>query len=59
MCDKCGYQHYVDLIDEIQLDERYEFAENTLTGILSWVRENEHISDGQKKAVDNIYNSVK
>ena len=58
MCDKCGYQHYIDMIDMMQLDERYEFADETLSGILIWIKENEHITPGQSKAVDNIYNGV-
>ena len=37
----------------------YNFAEDTVMGIYDWVVENKHITDAQKKALDNIYNSKK
>jgi len=54
-----GYEQYLEIINEMLDDERYDFAADTLTGILEWVREREFITDGQKRAVDNIRYSIR
>lgn len=54
MCDDCEWVDQLDAIDDLLEDERYEFAQDTLEGIREWVEENEHITDGQKKAINNI-----
>jgi len=51
-------QDYVDKIEEMLLDERYEFAEDFLSSVLSFAKETDYISDAQKQSVDNIKNSV-
>lgn len=51
-------QDYVDKIEEMLLDERYEFAEDFLSSVLSFAKETDYISDAQKQGVDNIKNSV-
>jgi hypothetical protein len=40
-------------------DRRFVFAEETLAGIYEWVEENNHYTDDQKTAVENIADSVK
>ena len=58
MCDDCDWLFYIDLSEEMLLDEKYEFAEKTVSGIKKWVDKANHITDKQKEALDNIYNSV-
>lgn len=58
MCDRCDWEIYLDDIEEMLGDEDYEFAEDTLQGIYEWVEENEHITEKQKDAIDNIRGSI-
>lgn len=58
MCT-CCYQEFIDLIDDMLLDERYNFAEDTLSSIRDWVSDNEFITDNQITAIKNIENSGK
>ena len=57
MYDGCDWEDYVDKIEEMQGDSDYDFAESTLIGILDWVEDNEHITEKQQDAIDNIYSS--
>ena len=57
MCKSCDWESYIDDIDNALDDEDYEFAEDSLSGIKSWVEENEHITPAQKQAIDNIISS--
>jgi hypothetical protein len=50
---------WLDLCDEMLLDEDYVFAEDTLQGIRDWIEKNEFITDGQKDAITNIRQSEK
>lgn len=50
-------QELVDTIDEMLSDGRWGFAENTLKGIFDTVRGSGRITLGQRRAVENIYNS--
>ena len=51
-------QGWINLIDDMLLDEDYEFATNTLEGILKDIKRKNRITDKQEKAVNNIYNSI-
>ena len=51
------WSDYVDKIEEMLDDSQYDFASDTLSGILEWVQENEKITEKQMQAVDNIENS--
>ena len=53
MCE-CCYGEYIDTIDDMLLDEDYEFATDTLLGIREWIEENEFITEKQISAVENI-----
>ena len=57
MCDTCSWENYLEEIEEIVEDERYEFASDTLRGIHEWVESNEHITEGQMIAISNIRES--
>ncbi len=41
-------------IEAMLLDERYQYAEDTLSGILETVRERKQVTDAQAQAVENI-----
>ena len=56
MC-KCCYQEYIDVIDEMLLDEDYEFATDTLSSIRDWIEDAEFITERQITAIENIKNS--
>ena len=51
MCSNCSRQEFLEEIEELSADERYEFAAGTLEGIYKWVEESGHATDNQKKAV--------
>ncbi len=58
MCDDCKWESLIVRIDEILEDENFEFAQETLEGIRSWVEEKEHCTDRQRDAVESIESSV-
>ena len=67
MCNDCEWEtaleHAEDLIVRAEdLPERAaDFAESiqeTLKGIAAWVEENEHVTDAQQTALDNIEGGV-
>ena len=58
MCENCNWEDLVGDLDELLDEERYEFAGDTLEGIREWVVKNEHCTEAQKQAVQNIKNSV-
>ena len=57
MCTGCDWEGLLDDIDMCLEEDKYEFAQDTLEGIQTWVAENEHCTDGQKSAVRNIMES--
>ncbi|MHB9144684.1 MAG: hypothetical protein ACYC5Y_05035 [Symbiobacteriia bacterium] len=54
MCEACGYRETVAQIKDMLDSGDYEWAEDTLEGILEWVERNRHVTDRQKEAVQNI-----
>ncbi|MCE5277157.1 MAG: hypothetical protein ABFD92_16640 [Planctomycetaceae bacterium] len=54
MCQGCEWEDLIERIDEMLDEEKYEWAADTLEGIRGWVARNEHCTDKQKQAVDNI-----
>ena len=58
MCRQCDWQEYVERVERMINSGDFNFAEDTLQGILTWVEENEHITPAQKKAVENIEVSI-
>lgn len=57
MCADCEWEEFLAAIEDAQNDKRYEFAADTLSGIYSWVEENQHCTSGQRTAVSNIVGS--
>ena len=67
MCDECDWGSYDSKIDEVieKIEDLPEKAEDfgqsamqTLEGIQGWITSNEHITDAQMSAVDNIAQGV-
>lgn len=58
MCSNCNYQDWVNDINDMLFDDDYSFAETTLSGIKEWVEINEHITEKQINAVENIKSAV-
>ena len=56
--DDLTWEDYQEEIEEMLNDDAYAFAQDTLTGILEWVIEKQHITDKQIEAVENIRRSV-
>lgn len=48
-------KEYVDRIEDMLNDKKYNFAEDTLSSILEMIQERNFITEGQKKAIDNIF----
>lgn len=58
MCSRCDWEDVLERIEEMLGDSDYDFARDTLEGIREWVEDEEHVTERQKTAVDNIYESV-
>lgn len=52
--DEITAQEYINEIDDMLLDEAYEFATDTLESIKSYALKHNRITDAQQRAVDNI-----
>jgi len=54
MCNYCGYEDLIDEMDDMLLDESYDYASDFISGVLEWVKENSHCTDKQKEAIERI-----
>ena len=59
MCEACRWSEWKDVVDEMMGEPRFDFASDTIEGIEEFVMEREHITDGQKRALVNVWRSVK
>jgi len=50
---------YLNMCDNMLLDEDYEFASDTIQGIRDWIDVNEFVTEKQKEAIENIASSKK
>lgn len=57
MCAMCNWEEVLDMAEEMLEEDKFRFAEKTLKGIADWVSDNEHVTDAQENAVNNILNS--
>lgn len=57
MCDNCNWESHAETAEEMMWDEEFDFARDTVEGIYNWVVENEHITEAQIQALENIYGS--
>ena len=58
MCSRCNWEDLLEQIDRLLDDSDYEFATDTLGGIREWLEENQHCTDRQREAVENIEESL-
>lgn len=58
MCRYCNWEEAKEKCEEMLADLDFAFADDTITGILEWIEENEHITEKQEEAIENIANSV-
>ena len=54
MCDSCDYHNLLERIQDLFDSGRADWASDTLEGIHDWVEEHEHVTDAQRRAVENI-----
>jgi hypothetical protein len=54
MCDSCEWEDCLEELNELCLDNDYEWANDTLAGIAEWVEEHKHITERQVAAISNI-----
>lgn len=52
------WEEFRDIINEMLLDPAFEYADETLSGILEWIVPHEHITNSQIMAVTNIRESA-
>ena len=57
MCNRCEWEELLEDIDELIDEPKYEFAQDTLEGIQEWVSDEEHCTEAQRNAVENIRDS--
>ena len=48
---------YQAKIDEMLSEQRFQFASSTLVSIYNYIEDTGRITEGQKRAVDNIHGS--
>ena len=58
MCEGCRWSEWADVLDEMGAEACFDFASDTIGGIEEFVKDKEHITDGQKRALVNIWRSV-
>ena len=58
MCQKCGWSAVLDDIDDMIVEDRYQWSLDTIDDICEWVGTNKHVTDKQLAALDNIRNAT-
>ena len=53
------YQEYVDLIDKMQFDENYSFADDFLSDVREFYDINGYITENQMQGVLNVHDSIR
>ena len=54
MCKQCPHYEVLEAIEEMLNLSEFQWAEDTLQGIYDWVEENQHVTERQVAAVNNI-----
>ena len=57
MCTSCDWETRVERIDELLDDDEYLFAVDTLEDIREWIVKNEHATEGQVTAIEDVANA--
>lgn len=58
MCDKCEYEDYIEMCNDILEDFDNEWCSNTIEGIKNWIEKNEYVTGKQKEAIENIQKRI-
>jgi len=56
-CPDCGWEELVEKIEAMDDSGKFGWAQDSIEGIKETVERNEHATDGQRTAIDNIANS--
>lgn len=54
MCEGCDWEEYRDKADDLISTDLSDTIYATVDGIMRWVEENEHVTENQKRALNNI-----
>ena len=54
MCKTCEWQEVLEEVNDLCADSDYDWANDTLSGIAEWVEENQHVTEKQLGAIENI-----
>lgn len=59
MCEECNWETHLDSAEEMMDNPDFAFANDTVSGIYQWIFENEHVTEAQITALENICGSKK
>jgi hypothetical protein len=55
MCKTCQWEKALEALNEMTEEtDTYGWASKTLYGIKEWVEDNEHVTERQEQAIENI-----
>ena len=58
MCKECEWEEFSAELDDLLSDSDYEWANETIDGILNTVTDRGHVTEGQRNAIENIKTAV-
>lgn len=59
MCETCNYETYQRKVDRMLRGHKFGFAREFLSSVSVYMNQHEHITEKQKKAVENIAHAQK
>jgi hypothetical protein len=54
MCSSCQREDALRQANDLLEDPDFNFAEESIDGIKTWIEENSHVTDPQRRALNNI-----
>jgi len=57
MCADCDWEEALEQANRLLDDGRFVFATQTVEGIADWIESNQHVTDAQQEALNNIERS--
>lgn len=58
MCMNCEWDEYLEKVNDMLDSGDYYKSEEFLESVRDWIEEKEHVTDKQKKAIDEIQDSI-
>jgi hypothetical protein len=58
MCANCEWEEQLNICDEILDDIDNEWCFETIEGIREWIMKNNHVTEKQEQAIDNISQKI-